>query len=176
MTIDARAQIGFGGFYSGATLSIDKPADGDLDFGTVPLDDITSVAIHESPNRGYIEIEGVAFLDVIVSLTRPNQLLLNGDPCSEPTECSMALSLLTAYNNTDIVDNTAAAVTFSGTTVTFPIRGRTSGPPRPPDPDIEGISLPTASAFIYFYGSVTTYATNIAGSYSNTIIVDVEYY
>lgn len=179
--VGVRAQaIEFGQYYDAATLEIEVPEWCNLDFGEVDLGGTGTVNIGDI-DQGCIEITGIRFLDVVVTITKPTHLTLNGNPClpENITTCAMVLNLQTSYNNRSTFEDYFSAISFTSSTITFPLAARMSGPPVPPTPSFtlpENVNLPTSTAYIYFYGSVTSNVNNQGGSYTASIEIEVEYF
>lgn len=173
---EVKAQdIRFGEFYDSNTLNIFYDTEeGNLDFGIVFHNTTKEINIGD-PEQGFIEIEGIAFLDVVVTFTIPSHLLLDGEPCTELDQCAMVLNLQKAYNNRTTIEDINSAILISTPTVLFPLRPRVSGPPVPPTPD-SGQVFPTATAYLYFFGSLSIGENQTAGDYSNTVEIEVSYY
>ncbi len=130
-----------------------------------------------------LEIEGVAYLDVTVTLEPPDgeQLVLTGDPdYIDDENRSMPVTIKMAYYNRGqegITEEQAKteAVEVVGNTATFQIRRRPGGPPGPPPtPPHAGYTPPKATAYLFIYGDLTVGNVN-AGPYSGKINVHVEY-
>ncbi len=130
-----------------------------------------------------IEIEGVAYLDVTVTLELPdgNFLLLQGDPDNhDDPDKRLPVTIKMAYYNRgqEGISEEAAkleAIEVAGNMATFQIRRRPGGPPGPPPvPPHAGYVPPTAKAYLFIYGDLTVGNVN-AGPYSALINVHVEY-
>ncbi len=175
-------RVGFG-LYTDSELTLTPLVPDVLDFGP-RISGEGNVQISLSDDAVVpIEIEGVAYLDVTVTLTPPdgNKLVLMGDPdnLSEPDK-RMPVNIRMAYYNrgqegiTEIAAK-AEAIEVVGNTVTFQIRRRPGGPPGPPPvPPHAGYSPPIAKAFLFIYGDITVGNVN-AGPYSGLIDVHIEY-
>ncbi|MCH8496437.1 MAG: hypothetical protein LAT57_12510 [Balneolales bacterium] len=179
--LSARAQqIEFGQYYDGNTLSAQVIQH--LDFGGVISGDIDP-KLRElgSGLEGVIEIEGIPFLDVVVTITEINKLYLDGDITCSESSCEMDVMLQYAYTNTGIMDFAPnyenVAIQFIGNMARFPIIRRQSGPPGPPPtPNINGVALPPLQkAYIYIYGQASATLGTDAGAYGNTLTVTIEY-
>ncbi len=130
-----------------------------------------------------IEIEGVAYLDVTVTieLADDNFLLLQGDPenRNDPNK-RLPVNIKMAYYNRgqEGISEEAAkleAIEVTGNMATFQIRRRPGGPPGPPPvPPHAGYVPPTAKAYLFIFGDLTVGNVN-AGPYSTLINVHVEY-
>ncbi len=181
MKVEAQ-RIGFG-LYSSYNLTLTNLMPEDLDFGTV-VKGSGLVSISLADNEVVpIEIEGVEYLDVTVTLTAPagNVLLLEGDGAylNDPDR-SMPVTIKMAYYNGGMpnipVDTAKAqAIEVTGDMITFAIRRRPGGPPGPPPvPPHAGYVPPSAVAYLFIYGSLNVGDVN-AGPYKGTIDINVEY-
>lgn len=174
----AQAQeINFGNFYTGAP--IDLTVIRDLDFGTMVAGETKERAIG-SGLEAVLELEGIPYLDVIVTITSSGYVYLDGDDLCVLASCRIPVTLTTAFtNNNELVDQVGTAIIFTGGTARFPIRRRVSGPPMPPpDPFLatELPSYPSASAFIYIGAELVSSVSANAGDYSSVITVEVQYF
>lgn len=175
----AAQQVGFGLYgHNGITLTPLIPDE--LDFGNV-LKNQGSVAILLSDHRVVpIAIEGIAYLDVIVSITAPNGgfITLGGAPTEDANSKIPITVKMAYYNQGGQVDPEVAridAVEVVGGTITFQIARRPGGPPGPPPvPPHGNYQPPMATAYIFIYGDITVGEVN-AGTYTGEIIVDVAY-
>lgn len=168
-------EIPFGSFYTGAPISLFTIRD--LDFGTIVAGDTKERQLG-SGDEAVIELEGIPYLDVVVSIAAPDYVYLNGDDLCVVPACRLPLTLDYAYtNNLELVDQINTAVQFSSGTARFPIQRRVTGPPMPPpDPSITIVSFPSATSYIYIYGTVASIVGSTSGDYSSTITVTVEYF
>jgi hypothetical protein len=171
----AAQEIPFGSFYTGAPISLFTIRD--LDFGTIVAGDTKERQLG-SGDEAVIELEGIPYLDVVVSVTAPDYVYLNGDDLCVLPACRLPLTLNYAFtNNLELVDQIGAAIPFPSGTARFPIQRRVTGPPMPPpDPSITLVSFPSATSYIYIYGSVTSIIGSTSGDYQSTITVTVEYF
>jgi hypothetical protein len=170
-------EINFGDYYNySATLT---PIN-NLDFGVVVNDSgVKTFGISESAT---IMLEGVKYLDVIVTIT-PENLQAQGS-CTG--NCEIEFTLEASYANfgsDNIVNATQMAKIGDIATARFPILQRTNGPPGPPPTPVHGdnpvdiINNPNIyeTAYIYIYGSINVPSLNASGLYVGTIEVRVEY-
>lgn len=155
------------------TVSVEtEPGFESLDFGNVIAGEgEISVNLGDDPGMAVLAITGVRYLDVIVTITKPNALL--------PMEAGVSdeipfTSLQAAYANHG-GNNYLQAKMMNGLQARFPILERQSTPPGPPPtPPREGMDPPTETAYLYLWGAINV--GNIAGgTYSATIDVTVEY-
>jgi len=130
-----------------------------------------------------IEIEGVAYLDVTVTLTPPtnNFILLEGnEEYLDDENNRIPLTVKMAFynhgqENIDIPTAKQQAIEVPGHMATFQIRRRPGGPPGPPPtPPHAGYTPPTAKAYLFIFGNISVGEVN-AGPYSGIIDVHVEY-
>ncbi len=175
------AQVDFGSYYNySATLTNLTP--GGIVLGSpIPLvasSGVTNITISEGAT---VAIEGVKYLDVFITITADDELLLNGNPgCIGDPSCSIDFTLEAAYANLG-ADNIGQATIISAggnmKAARFPILKRTSGPAGPPPtPVYEGFdpSVFNETAYLYIYGSVNIGAVN-AGDYNSNITISVSY-
>jgi hypothetical protein len=177
--IPGYAQINFGQFYDSNTLSTQVLQN--LSYGTIIVGDTKDVDLG-SNDEGVIEISGLPFLDVMVTVPPIDFLYLDGDDSCLSASCRIAVTINFHYTNRGETDfqpgYESSARPFSiGGMARFQIRERVSGPPGPPPtPTITGVSLPAAQqAYIYVSGSITNSTGAGIGSYSNTVIVTISY-
>ncbi len=175
-------QVSFG-LYTDADLSMTVLVPDELDFGDRISGEGTVSILLADDEVVPIEIEGVAYLDVTVTLEPPTGdfLVLEGDPenLTEPDK-RLPVTIKMAYYNRgqpNITEDAAKleAIEVVGHTATFQIRRRPGGPPGPPPvPPHAGYVPPTAKAYLFIYGDLTVGNVN-AGPYSGIINVHVEY-
>lgn len=154
-----------------------------LDFGDRIRDEGPVSILLSDQEAVPIEIEGVAYLDVTVTLELPdgNFLLLEGDSenHNDPNK-RLPVTIKMAYYNRGqegITEDAAKleAIEVVGNMATFQIRRRPGGPPGPPPvPPHAGYVPPTAKAYLFIFGDLTVGNVN-AGPYSTLINVHVEY-
>ncbi len=172
-------EIDFGSYSSQYTMTLsDLAPASDLDFGLV----ITGIDQEiDLFNAKVLSIEGVRYLDVIVDVTGPQYLTLDGAPCGTST-CRIPFTIRAAYANKG-VNSTSQAIlmTTIGLTASaqFPIKYRGNAPPGPPPtPVYEGYN-PSAfneTAYLYIYGDLDFTEGDVnAGSYSGDITITVQY-
>lgn len=175
-------QVSFG-LYTDADLTMTVLVPDELDFGDRISGEGTVSILLADDAVVPIEIEGVAYLDVTVTLEPPTGdfLVLEGDPdnLSAPDK-RLPVTIEMAYYNRgqpNITEDEAKlqAIKVVGHTATFQIRRRPGGPPGPPPvPPHAGYVPPTAKAFLFIYGELTVGNVN-AGPYSGIINIHVEY-
>jgi hypothetical protein len=122
-----------------------------------------------------LTIVGRADLDVTVTIDAPLTLDLDVDNKID-LALSFAYSNFGKSNETD-AKTSAVQVPSGFTSVTFPMLKRASGlPPPPPIPGHTGYSAPTATAYLFIYGTLGPVPANAAiGIYRGDINVRVEY-
>lgn len=177
----AAQQVGFG-LYADSELTLIPLVPDELDFGT-RLSGSGSVSVQLFDDEAVaIAIEGVAYLDVTVTLFPPGYLLLEGniENIDDASKRIVVDNIGMAYYNRGqesitIEDAKQEAINVVGNTITFQIRRRPGGPPGPPPvPPHAGYIPPQATAYLFIYGNITIGNVN-AGPYSNIIDIHVEY-
>ncbi|MDG5766027.1 hypothetical protein QA596_01020 [Balneolales bacterium ANBcel1] len=181
--VPAAAQINFGDYIPeddpmGHYSLVLTPLSGndELDFGfLISGDGLVEIDIN-SEDVVIVEIEGVRYLDVFVTLDAPPYLTLGGLPTTEENE-RMEFTLQGAYANQGSGNTTPAfRQLFTGTSARFPIFRRTGGPPGPPPtPPHSGYVPPRESAYLFLGGSIEVGESQDAGFYSAEIIIEVSY-
>lgn len=186
-------QVDFGLFaeqYDDIALEIRTLEGGEaiLDFGSLNSgsgsDDPNATIVKTDDRAVVLEIEGVAYLDVTVTLTPPlgNFIFLSGnEDFANDEKRQIPINVKMAYFNRvpkgdDFHPNMASGSTeVVGDMATFQIRRRPGGPPGPPPtPPHAGYTPPTAKAYLIIYGDINVGNVN-AGPYSGIIDVHVEY-
>lgn len=159
--------------YSSYTVTIEtEPGSETLQFGNVIQGQgETTVNLGDSPGMAVLGITGVPYLDVIVTVTKPSELL----PVDAGNSDTIPFTTLNAaYANNGSNDYLQANV-INGLQARFPILARQSTPPGPPPtPPREGVGPPTETAFLYLWGTIDVGEVQ-AGEYTATINVSVEY-
>ncbi|MDZ7771880.1 MAG: hypothetical protein U5K31_03955 [Balneolaceae bacterium] len=143
-----------------------------LDFGSVINGEgNVSVDLGDDPGMAVLSITGVKYLDVVVTITKPDALL----PIDPGVTDEIPFTTLeAAYANHGDNDYLKAKM-MGNLQARFPILERQFLPPGPPpDPPIEGVSPPSETAYIYLWGSINV-GNVAAGDYSATIDITVEY-
>lgn len=177
-TVAQAQEIDFALFYDQTTLVVDVL--NTVNFGTVIATEDKEILLGDG-DEGVIEITGLPFLDVMVTITPIQYLFLNGNDTCVTNFCRIAVNLEFVYTNTGIgyfaPGYDVNSKPFILDTARFQILERTSGPPGPPPvPTISGVSLPAAeTAFIYIFGTITQTTNAIFGPYSNTVILNIVY-
>ncbi len=144
----------------GLTISTVSP----LDFGSILQTEGERVISLGDPDMAVIEITGVEYLDIVVTLLPDNELLQADGPGTLP------FTLQAAFANRGR-DDIGDAVLIEGNQARFPILNNASGPSVQPQ---EGYNTPEATAFLYLYGSFN--ADSIpSGEYSGSVNIHVAY-
>lgn len=164
------------GQYEGSSLTV--TGERNLAFGALIKGDVLNISLG-SGIEGVISLTGIRYMDAFIDISPYpiEYIYLDGDDSCVSVTCRMSLNLTTSFTNSgQLIDNVSGATLFTGATARFPIRTRPSGPPQPPPiPPHAGYTPPTATAFIYFYGSLTSDLGNAAGIYWTAITVTVSY-
>lgn len=171
------------GLYTNADLILTPHVPDELDFGTRISGSGEAQILLGDDETVVIQIDGVAYLDVTVTLTPPSGdvLVLEGDLdyINDPVR-SLPVDVVMAYynrgqENIPVAQAKAEAVTVVGNTATFQIRRRPGGPPGPPPtPPHAGYTPPQATAYLFIFGTLNVGEVN-AGPYSGIIDIHVEY-
>ena len=173
-------EIEFGRFGS-YTVTLENISLGDLSFEN-PVVSNGGIYQVELIDAFVMSIIGVKYLDVGVELVGDGELLLDGDPAnSGDPQRSIPFTLRAAYaNNAQNNISDAVFIPVSGSNVgnaRFPVLTRQSQPPGPPPAPPTGQfdqSLVEETAYLYLYGDIDV-GNVVAGSYSGTITITVEY-
>ncbi len=121
----------------------------------------------------YVQIVGDATRDITITVPAIPYLTCGADQI--PFTCQFAYSNQGA---TDVSTAKLGAVEIpSGFfTITIPMLQRTSGPPAPPPtPAHGGYTPPSATAYLFLYGTLGPVGSVASGAYSGTINVEVNY-
>lgn len=122
-----------------------------------------------------ITLTGQADMDVTVTIDAPSSLILEGGSDEIPISLQFAYSNKGATNEAD-AKLVAIEVPASLSTVTFQVRQRSSGTRAiPPTPNHVGYTPPTATAYLFIYGSLGPVGSIGAGIYSGDVVITVEY-
>lgn len=173
-SVDLKAQeINFGSYYSStAELFVER----NLSFGNIVSGESKEILIG-SGDEAALSIEAIRFLDIFVTITAPPYVYLDGDDACVTSDCRSPITYTFAFNNTNtFLDNLSGNTLFGSSTIRLPMVRRGAGPPLPPPtPEIALVSLPLATAFIYIGGEITTSGSETAGSFSNTVTIEIIY-
>lgn len=170
------ARINFGS-YNNYNLDILAVGTDVLEFGQVMTGDPDVVIHYDDPRAVVLEITGVEYLDVNITITPPPgyKLLRDGDP-----DTGIGVNIKMAYYNQAAAGPeiaVAQAVEVTGEMITFPIRRRAGGPPGPPPtPGHSGYTPPMAKAYLIIYGTLFVGSEPLkAGTYNGETLVEVSY-
>lgn len=169
-------EIDFGDYYNYSSTLAELNPLSDLEFGTVVQGaGVMSIGISEAK---VLTIEGVRYLDVLVTITADNNLVNDDIGCVG--SCTIPFTLEAAFANLgadNIGQSSPMTVLSNVASAQFPILKRTSGPAGPPPTPVYTGYDPTVfneTAYLYVYGSINVGMVN-AGSYSSNITVSVSY-
>jgi spore coat protein U-like protein len=173
-------QINFGAYTTSQGISL--LASGNLDFNAkqpvIASGSGSTVTIALTDNETqYIQIIGDATRDITVTVSAPQYLTIGGGgPGNQiPFTCQFAYSNL---GSSDVASAKAVAIQVPTgfTAITFPMLRRLAGTPAPPPtPAHGGYTAPSATAYLFLYGSLGPVGNVTPGSYSGTINVTVQY-
>jgi hypothetical protein len=173
-SIEGMAQeINFGSYFtSSAELFVER----NLSFGTIVSGDSKEVLIG-SGDEAALSIEAIRFLDIFVTITAPAFVYLDGNDTCVTSDCRSQIIYSFAFNNTNtFLDNMSGNTSFGTSTVRLPMSRRGSGPPAPPPtPEIALVSLPLSTVYLYIGGEITTTGSETAGSFSNSVNIEIIY-
>jgi hypothetical protein len=166
----AAQKINFGAYTTsqGLTLTVN----GGLNFGNI-ITNGPAVTIGLYDNCGYVQIVGDATRDITIVFQTTTNLSYGANQI--PFTCQFA------YSNTGATDvNTAkanATVLPSGyTAITLPMLQRSGGVPAPPPtPAHGGYTAPSATAFLFLYGTLGPISSVPSGTYTGMVNVYVDY-
>jgi len=134
-----------------------------------------SITMTLTDQPAVITLTGQADLDVTVTIDAPAYLELDGGTDQIPLTLQFAYSNKGATNQEDAL-LAAIEIPSSFTTATFPVRQRVSGTRAvPPTPNHVGYTPPTATAYLFIYGTLGPVGAINAGVYLANIMVTVEY-
>ncbi len=178
----AVGQIGFG-LYTTDDIQLNLVQNLSLEFGTIESGTEEIVFITRQDDEVVvIEIDAIAYMDVTVTISPPDYIVLEGDDNhqGDPTK-RLGVSIQMAYynrgpNEVSITQAQMNAVpVVSGEMISFQVMQRPGGPPGPPPtPPSGNYTPPRAKAYLFIYGSLTP-GDVLAGPYSGIIDVHVEY-
>ena len=175
-------EINFGQ-YGDYSLTVDELNNDDLDFGQLISGSGNSKDIPITEAK-VIEITGVEYIDVIVDVTAPTELYLNGNPgnAGDPAK-AINWTLKAAYANNKGTPNVGQAkfitnISNNNFVKQFPILERQNRPPGPPPPpptnEFEQAKV-EETAYLYIYGMIPNVGNVNAGGYSCIINVTIQY-
>ncbi len=175
----AAQKINFGAY---TTSDIVLNVSGNLNFNdkqpAIASNSNVTVTIVLSDNEAqYVAITGDATRDITVTVSADANLIVGaGGPGNQiPLGCQFAYS--NVGSATVAAAKVAAVQVPSGfTAITFPLLRRTSGAPLPPPtPAQRGYTPPSATAYLFLYGSLGPVGNVAPGIYSGNINVSVNY-
>ncbi len=175
-------QIKFG-LYAGTGITLTKGSVDELNFNskqTVIIGGSTvSISDQNDQFAAVLTIEGRADLDVTVEINAPATLdiLVGATTYTIPVSLGFAYSNLNSGTDIATAKTVAVQVPSGFNYAAFPMRRRTAGPPGPPPtPDHAGFSHPTATAYLFIFGTLGPVPlSSPAGIYTGEIDVRVEY-
>lgn len=182
MAHDGFAQrINFGAYTTSQGISL--ITSGNLDFNAKqPViasgsNSTVTIALTDGETQ-YIAITGDATRDVTVTVSAPQYLITGGGGGSTkeiPFTCRFAYSNLGSIDATS-ANGVAIQVPSGFTAITFPLIRRAAGVPAPPPTPAHGAyTPPTATAYLFLYGSLGPVGSVSPGNYSGTVNVNVQY-
>lgn len=181
----AAQEIDFGQFgreHYTLILTVGAGGNADLDFGQVVRESGENEIVRAA--AAAIEVEGVEYLDIFVTITVENQGLLlldDNEACITDPSCSVPLTLFAGYYNEDDTPNpeNSIEIPIVGQTAQarFPVRRQLHAAPAPPPTPPTGAfdqSQVEARAWLFFWGTIDVGDVD-AGSYTGSIEVEVSY-
>lgn len=166
-------EINFGSYYSStADLFVER----NLSFGNIVAGDSKEILIG-SGDEAALSIQAIRFLDIFMTITAPPYVYLDGNDTCVTSDCRSPITYTFAYNNTNtFLDNLSGNTIFGTSTVRLPMVKRGSGPPGPPPtPEVALVSLPLSTVYLYIGGEITTTGSETAGSFTNTVTIEIIY-
>jgi hypothetical protein len=182
MAYPATAQrINFGAYTTSQGISL-SAVSGNLNFNdkqsVIASNSNSTVTIALTDNETqYIAITADATRDITITVTAPTNLITGGGgPGYQiPFTCQFAYSNLGSSTAT-AAKTVAVQVPGGFTSITFPMLRRMSGAPLPPPtPAHGGYTPPSATAYLFLYGTFGPVGNVTAGIYSGTVNVNVQY-
>ncbi|HEY9166171.1 MAG TPA: hypothetical protein VIS48_08435 [Candidatus Kryptonia bacterium] len=176
----AAQKINFGAYTTsqGITLNVS----GDLNFNDKePVivsnsNETVTIALNDNESQ-YIQIVGDATRDITITIMAPSYLTVGaGGPGNQVSfNCQFAYSNL-GSDTVSAAKAVAVQVPSGFTAITLPMLRRASGTPLPPPtPAHGGYTPPSATAYLFLYGSLGPVGNVTPGIYSGTINVSVDY-
>jgi hypothetical protein len=176
----AAQRINFGAYTTSRGISL-SPS-GNLNFNdkqsVIASNSNSTITITLSDNEiQYIAITGDATRDITITVSSPLDLITGagGTGHQIPFTCQFAYSNL---GSPTVTAAKAVAVQVPGgyTAITLPILRRAGGTPAPPPtPAHGGYTPPSATAYLFLYGSLGPVGNVSPGIYSGTVNVSVQY-
>ena len=170
-------EIDFGQYGTYSLSIIPVPGQDELDFGTVIVGTgVVNIELTD-PEIVILEIEGVRFLDVFVTIDAPPFLELTPNPDPPDATTQIPLTIEFAYANLGASNNDVSnARLVTGNAVRFGMLRRASGPPGPPPTPPHGnYTPPMETAYLFIYGSIDVVGGLKSGAYQAEITVTVDY-
>ena len=173
-------RVNFGAYTTSQGITL--LASGNLDFNAKePViasgsSQTVTISLVENETQ-YIQIVGDATRDITVTVSAPQYLIVGGGgPGNQiPFTCQFAYSNLGSANASS-AKSVAIQVPTGFTAMTFPMLRRLAGTPAPPPtPAHGGYTAPSATAYLFLYGSLGPVGSVTPGLYSGTINVTVQY-
>jgi len=173
-------KINFGAYTTSQGIFLTKS--GDLNFNDkqpmIASNSSSTVTIALSDiEYQYIKIVADAERDITITVTSDTYLIIGaGGPGKQiPFACSFAYSNLgSAVVAT--AKSSAVEIPVGFTAITLPMLRRTAGVPAPPPtPAHGGYTAPSATAYLFLYGTLGPVGNVSGGYYSGTINVSVNY-
>ncbi|HUI30216.1 MAG TPA: hypothetical protein VLX91_08355 [Candidatus Acidoferrales bacterium] len=169
-------KINFGAYTTSAGLNL-YPSAG-LNFNdkqpAILINSNVTVSITLYDNDcGYVQIVGDATRDITIIV--PHTVYLTCGASEIPFTCQCAYSNL-GSTDVNVAKMSAVEISSGVTVITVPMLQRTLGAPAPPPtPAHGGYSAPTATAYLFLYGTLGPVGNVAAGTYIGTINVYVNY-
>lgn len=176
--VQAYAQRISFGTYATDDIVLTALGTGELNFNNkqpmIKSGDVITINLTDN-STAVLSVTGNRHLDVTLTVEAPTVLELDASN-------TIPLVLRFAYSNQGLAESSAKAaaveVPLGFNSATFPLQRRAPGtpPPPPPTPGHGGYTAPTATAYVFIYGTLGTVPGNAAaGLYSGQINIRVEY-
>jgi hypothetical protein len=173
-------RINFGAYTTSQVITLSTS--GNLNFNdkqsVIASNSNSTITITLSDNEiQYIAITGDATRDITVTVSSPMDLTIGAGGAGHqiPFTCQFAYSNLGSATVT-AAKSVAVQVPSGYTAITFPILRRASGVPAPPPtPAHGGYTAPSATAYLFVYGSLGPVGNVSPGIYTGTVNVSVQY-
>lgn len=172
----AAQKINFGAYTTSRGLTL--IVSGGLDFNTkqpailINSDATVTIALQDN-ECAYVQIIGDATRDITITIPATTYLTYGTDQI--PFTCQFAYSDI-GLTDVNTAKLNAVEVPAGFTAITLPMLQRTLGAPAPPPtPAHGGYTAPSATAYLFLYGTLGPVGNVAAGSYSGMINVYVNY-
>lgn len=169
-------KISFGAYTTSRGLTL--IVSGGLDFNTkqpailINSDATVTIALQDN-ECAYVQIVGDATRDITITIPATTYLTYGTDQI--PFTCQFAYSDI-GLTDVNTAKLSAVEVPAGFTAITLPMLQRTMGAPAPPPtPAHGGYTAPSATAYLFLYGTLGPVGNVAAGSYSGMINVYVNY-